>query len=213
MMHFVRRVALAAVLLLSLAPPARALDADTAQDFVQRLMRDAVGQLGGQNLTRDARAEILAGLLERYANTRETAGDLLGRFRGSTPEADQARFEKTFVAYILASWTDYLADLSPDLKLTIVRVEPQGDRILVHSLATSAGEAPIPVEWLLATGPDGRPYVADVGMAGVNVVRMMRADFTSVLFASAGRIDPLIAALQKKIDLAAQSRSAQAGRP
>src|SRR5207237_1179388 len=158
-----------------------------------------VGELAGRSLSREERADILAGLLERYANTRETAGDLLGRFRTSTAEDDQARFERTFVAYLLAAWTDYLADLSPRLTVSVTRIEPQGDRLLVYSTAGTPGEEPVPVEWTVAAAPDGRLYVADVGMGGVNVVRMMRADFTSVLFASGGRVDALIAALQKKI--------------
>jgi ABC-type transporter MlaC component len=212
MLKFVRRAAFGAFLLIFIMPPAHALDADAAKDFVQRLMRDAVAELAGRDLNREARSQVLVGLLERYANTRETSGDLLGRFRATTPDDDQVRFEKSFVAYLLATWTDYLADLSPGLTLTVSRVDVLGDRLLVQTLCNTPGEEPIPVEWTLGGGPDGRPYVADVGMGGVNVVRMMRADFTSVLFASGGKVDALIAALQKKTDLAAANRSAQNGR-
>jgi ABC-type transporter MlaC component len=190
--------------------PARALDATAATAFVERLMQDAVGELAGKSLSREERARVLAGLLERYADTKATADELLGRHLANTSDDDQVRFQKTFIEYILASWTDYLADMSPGQKLVVTRVEPQADRLRVHSLASVPGEEPLPVEWAVAATADGRPYVADVAMGGVSIVRMMRADFTSVLFANRGRVDGLIAALQKKIEFATASRRAEA---
>jgi len=196
--------------LLLIGSPARALDADTASAFVERLMKDAVGELAGKSLSREERAGVLAGLLERYADTKSTANELLGRHLANTSPDDQVRFQNTFVAYILATWTDYLADLSPGQKLVVTQVEPEADRLRVHSLASSPGEEPMPVDWSVGATPDGRPYVADVAMGGVGIVRMMRADFTSVLFANRGRVDGLIAALQKKIEFAAATRHAEA---
>ena len=196
--------------LLLTGSPARALDAATAGAFVERLMQDAVGELAGKPLSREERAGVLAGLLDRYADTKTTANELLGRHLANTSPDDQARFQTTFVAYILASWTDYLADMSPGQKLVVTQVEPEADRLRVHTLASTPGEDPMPVDWSVGTTPDGRPYVADVAMGGVGIVRMMRADFTSVLFANRGRVDGLIAALQKKIEFAAATRHAEA---
>jgi ABC-type transporter MlaC component len=190
--------------------PARALDAPTASAFVEQLMQDAVSELAGKSMSREDRAGVLARLLDRYADTKATADELLGRHLANTSEDDQARFRRTFVQYILASWTDYLADLSPGQKLVVTQVEPQADRLLIHTLASVPGEEPTPVEWSVAATADGRPYVADVAMGGVGIVRMMRADFTSVLFANRGRVDGLIAALQKKIEFAAATRHAEA---
>jgi ABC-type transporter MlaC component len=195
---------------LLIGSPALALDAATASAFVERLMQDAVSELAGKSMSREERAAVLAGLLERYADTKATADELLGRHLANASEDDQTRFQKTFVTYILASWTDYLADMSPGQKLVVTRVEPQADRLRVHSLASVPGEEPLPVEWSVAATADGRPYVAEVAMGGVGIVRMMRADFTSVLFANRGRVDGLIAALQKKIEFAAATRRAEA---
>src|SRR6185369_16290487 len=64
--------------------PARALDATAAGAFIERLMQDTVGELAGKSLSRDERAAVLAGLLERYADTKATADELLGRHLANT---------------------------------------------------------------------------------------------------------------------------------
>jgi ABC-type transporter MlaC component len=201
--------AVIAVFLMARAP-AQAVENDAASTFIQGLMTDAVAQLGGKRLTPTERAQAFAGLLDRYASIPATSDEVLGRYAADTPPADRARFQQTLLGYMLASWSDYLADLSPEQKLAVVRVEPQGERARVFSLVTVPAEEPVPVEWLVGSTPEGRPYVADVAMGGISIIRMMRADFTSVLYGTHGRVDGLIAALQKKIDVVTASRHAEA---
>ncbi|MBV8536173.1 MAG: ABC transporter substrate-binding protein, partial [Alphaproteobacteria bacterium] len=51
----------------------------------------------------------------------------------------------------------------------------------------------------VASTADGHPFIADVSVEGVSLVRVMRSDFSSVLFANAGRLDGLIAGMRQKI--------------
>src|SRR4051812_27859172 len=84
---------------LSIGSPARALDAPTAGAFIERLMQDAVAELAGKTMSREERATVFAGLLERYADTKAMADELLGRHLANTSEDDQQRFQTTFVEY------------------------------------------------------------------------------------------------------------------
>ena len=195
--------AVAAVLMLLPCAPARALDPTTASKLVDTATRDAFGALAGKTLSRVERIRVLTHLLDRYANLRRTSETLLGRSWMLASAADQERFQSTLFEYFVATWTDHLADVPSEETVVVMGAEPNGDQIIVHSLCTTPGEVGMPVDWSVREAADGQPFVADVSMEGVSLVRMMKADFTSVLFANAGRIDALIAAMRSKIEVAA----------
>jgi ABC-type transporter MlaC component len=193
--------AIVAVLVLPCAA-AQALDTTAASEFVGTATRDAFGALAGKTLPRAERVRILAHLLDHYANLRRTSEALLGRSWMLASAADQERFQNTLLEYFIAQWADHLVDIPAEQRVVVRGAEPQGDQIIVHSLCTSPGEDAMPVDWSVREA-DGKPFVADVSMEGISLVRMMRADFSSVLFANAGRIDALIAAMRSKIEVAA----------
>jgi ABC-type transporter MlaC component len=184
------------------AAPARAADAldqQHAADFVTGVIHDAFAALAGKTLSREERADVLATLIQHYANLERTSQDLLGRSWASASDSDQTLFRQTLLAYMLAVWSEPLGDVSPTEQITVTGAEPRGDRMVVKSLASSPGEQPTPVEWIVGTSPDDRLFVADVSVEGISLIRMMRSDFTSVLFANAGHLGGLIAGMQKKI--------------
>lgn len=184
--------------LMAIATPARAADAEDAAGFVDTVIHEAFSALAGQKLNREERTKILAGLLERYVNFEKTSQDLLGRSWAVASEADQATFRKTLFAYMLALWSAPMGDVSPGQAILVKSAEPRGEKFLVHSIAMSPGEDPTPVEWIVGSADD-RFFVSDVSIEGVSLIRVMKSDFTSVLFANSGRLGGLIAGMQKKI--------------
>jgi ABC-type transporter MlaC component len=183
----------------ALPASAQPVDAGSAGKFVTLMVDDFFGTFAGKKLSRDDRARYLDGLMQRFCNVQKTSEALLGRSWGRASETEQLQFQQTLLAYMLALWSSSMSEISPGSKITVIGAETKGDLAIVHSLATSPGDDPTPVEWLVGSSGDGRLFVADVNVSGISMIRVMKSDFTSVLFANAGRLGSLIAGMQKKI--------------
>lgn len=184
---------------LVIGTPARALEPDAAAAFVDQAVRDVYTTMAGKNLSREQRAAVLNSVIQRYANIEKTSEILIGPSWGNASTSDQTAFEQTLVAYMLALWSEPLGDISPGQKVSITSAVARGDKVLVASAATAPHEDPTYLEWTVASAPDGHPFIADVSVEGVSLIRVMKSDFSSVLFANAGRLDGLIAGMQRKI--------------
>ena len=179
--------------------PARALEPDAAAAFVDQAIHDVYTTMAGKKLSREQRVAVLNSVIQRYANIEKTSETLIGPSWGYAAASDQTAFEQTLVAYMLALWSEPLGDISPEQKVSITSAVAHGDKVLVESAATAPQEDPTYLEWTVATTPDGHPFIADVSVEGVSLVRVMKSDFSSVLFANSGRLDGLIAGMQRKI--------------
>lgn len=184
---------------LAMGTPARALEPDAAAAFVDQAIHDVYATMAGKNLSREERVAVLNSVIQRYANIEKTSETLTGPSWGHASAADQTAFEQTLVAYMLALWSEPLGDISPGQKVSITSSMARGDKVLVESAATAPHEDPTYLEWTVASTPDGHPFIADVSVEGVSLIRVMKSDFSSVLFANAGRLDGLIAGMQRKI--------------
>ena len=179
---------------------ARALDESAAGAFVETLMKDALTSFAGQH-PEPERRRIIERLIDRYVDMRQVSRDVLGRFWDTASAGDQARFQKTLLDYLLTTWFGDLDDLAPQQKVMVRTTRPVGgDRVLVHSIASELGEESTPVDWVIAGEADGRLAIVDVSVDNVSPLKTLRSEFTSFLYSNSGRIDALIAALQKKID-------------
>ncbi len=204
-----RRRVLASVLglavlpLLGVAKPALAVDPPTAVAFTQNMLDDLVRSVAGRKLTRAECSGVMSDLLARYVDLQGTSAALLGPAWQRMAEPDREYFVTTLLHYMTAIWSANLGELSPQRRFVVQHGEPLGSRMVVHAVTTAPGDDPVPLEFQLVTGPDGQPRLADMAFAGISVVRMLRADFNSVLFANSGRVEALLAAMKKKVELAA----------
>jgi len=127
---------------------------------------------------------------------------LIGRFWARATPEDQAKFQSLFVDYMLSGLAgDMLTDFDSEPHFRIRGAQRTGDRILVQSISQDPGEDPLPVDWVIGVGRDGRPAVIlDVMVEGVSPLKVMKEEFTSFMYSNSGRLDALIVVLQKKID-------------
>jgi len=178
---------------------ARAVQPDEAAALVDSAIQDVYTAMAGKNLSREQRVAVLDSMIHRYANIEKTSETLIGPTWNSASSSDQAAFQQTLVAYMLALWSEPMGDITPGQKISITSSVAHGDKVLVESAATAPHEDPTYLEWTVASAADGHPFIADVSVEGVSLVRVMKSDFTSVLFANAGHLDGLIAGMQRKI--------------
>jgi phospholipid transport system substrate-binding protein len=189
--------------MLLVAPsPARALDEPSAVAFVEEVIREAFKALSPKELNPDQRREIVRDLVHRYADVAQVSEGLIGRFWARATPEDQAKFQGIFVDYMLSGMAgDMLTDIGPEPHIRIKGAQRSGERVLVNSIAQDPGEDPLPVDWVIGTGRDGRAAVVlDVMVEGVSPLKVMKEEFTSFMYSNAGHLDALNVVLQKKID-------------
>jgi len=184
---------------LAIGTSAHAVQPDEAAAFVDSAIHDVYDAMAGKSLSHEQRVAVLDSMIHRYANLEKTSETLIGPSWDNASASDQSAFQQTLVAYMLALWSEPLGDISPGQRISITGSVAHGDNVLVESAATAPREDPTYLEWTVASAPDGHPFIADVSVEGVSLVRVMKSDFTSVLFANAGRLDGLIAGMQRKI--------------
>ena len=175
---------------------AHALDAPAASALVMQASGDAVAALTARDLTTEQRADAVRALITRYSNEEELAAETLGRAWLSASTDEKSRFEARFVDYIVAVCTGMMKETPPAMRVVVKDTEPHGKLFVVHSVVL-VGNDPTPVDWSVGASADGRPFLADVSAEGVGLIRTMSSDFRAVLFANAGRIDALMAAMDK----------------
>lgn len=178
---------------------ARAVQPDEAAAFVDSAIQDVYTAMAGKHLSHEERVAILDSMIHRYTNIEKMSETLIGSSWGRASSSDQAAFEHTLVAYMLALWSDPMGDITPGQKVSITHSVAHGDKVLVESAAAAPHEDPTYIEWTVASAADGHPFIADVSVEGVSLVRVMKSDFSAVLFANSGHLDGLIAGMQRKI--------------
>jgi ABC-type transporter MlaC component len=178
---------------------AHAVQPDEAAAFVDSAIQDVYTAMAGKKLSHEQRVAVLNSTIQRYANVEKMSETLIGASWKTASSLDQAAFQQTLVAYMLALWSDPMGDITPGQKISITSSVAHGDKVLVESAASAPHEDPTYLEWTVSSTADGRPFIADVSVEGVSLVRVLKSDFSSVLFANAGRLDGLIAGMRQKI--------------
>lgn len=184
---------------------AQAVDRDAASALIGEVTHEAVASLTAKGLSGEERAQAVRDLITRYSSAEKLSEEILGRAWATASAEERARFESSFVEYVVALCAGMLRDMSPETKILVSGAEARGDLVLVHSVVTAGDADRTPVDWSVASTTDGRLVLADVSTEGVSLIRTMRSDFRAVLFANAGRIEALLAAMHHKMKLAANT--------
>ncbi|WP_231848960.1 MlaC/ttg2D family ABC transporter substrate-binding protein [Paramagnetospirillum magneticum] len=192
---------------------AAAADVEMGRKTVQSAVDEGIATFVGKKLPLPERASRLDGLLRRYVDPSMLSASLLGRYWGKISEDEQKAFTELFVRYLVTSYVGILGRAEPGTTLKVTSGTDLGGRVKVQSVAmlpSQPGE-PIPVEWEVANAPDGHPVIMDLTAQGVSLIRAMKDDFASVLRSSGGKVQPLMEALQRKIESNEKENAALAG--
>lgn len=194
LLFFVASAASSAAAAASDVPPA------AATEFVSTAFAAAIADFGGKTFSRRDRGDLFRREILRLSDPRPVSAAVLGRYWERLPDAKRAEFERLLVDYVVAVWSESLSDISTTTRMEHRGSEDVGDRVVVHTVVAEPDDpAPSPVDWTVASGPDGKLVLVDVAADGVSVVRTMRADFAAVLRANDGNIDALFDAMRRKI--------------
>lgn len=177
---------------------ALALDADAGKRHVTALIDEALHSFDGK-MSREEKSATLKRLIGKYGDVRTSAQDVLGRYWSRVTPEQQEKFTALLLDYAIGSWVDEFGDMPAEQRIDFVAVEPQANgRTLFRSVAVNAQQS-TPVDWILAEGGDGRLAIVDVAVEGVSIIKAMGSDFTAIIRANGGKIDPLFEAMEGKI--------------
>lgn len=190
---------LVTMLIASASPASVAADAEMPDQVVTAAAQDVMQRFAGRHLTQDDCVAGLNALIESYADLGLTTGQILGRHWVKADDTQKAELIKLVHDYLIGSWSGHLNDVPADQHIDIVGSEAGDDnRTIVHSiLVTPDGD--IAVDWTVDHTTTGRDVISDIKVEGVSMVQTLRADFTAVIRANDGKIQPLIDALRSKI--------------
>jgi ABC-type transporter MlaC component len=185
------------------AGSAQAADVAAAQALVESALNEGVGTFAsGRTYPLEERTRLLDGLLRRHTEPSLLSAAVLGRFWGKLAPEEQAAFSERLLQFLVSSYVGMLTEAESGITFRVGAGEDLGNRVRVPAEVTRSipGAVPSPVGWEVAFTPEGRPGIVDLTADGVSLIRAMREDFGSVLRASGGKIEPLMEALQRKID-------------
>jgi len=162
-------------------------------------VNDVMVRFGGKHLSQDECVTGLAALIDRYGDLTMTTGRILGYHWAKADETQKNDLIKLVRDYLIGSWAGHLNDVPSDQHFDIVSTEGGDDnRSIVHSVMPTA-DGDVPVDWTIDRLASGRLVITDIKVDGVSMVQTLHGDFTAVIRANDGKIQPLIDALRSKI--------------
>jgi phospholipid transport system substrate-binding protein len=190
-------------LVLCLAVPAPSVaqtTPDAAQTFIQSLASQAISTVAERQISDGERNERFRRLFVASFDLPEISRFVLARYwRTATPE-QQAEFIKLFEEMQVLNWTQRFKDYKGE-NLEVTGSAKDSDRTYsVESVLNHPPAAPMPVQWHVRAGDDGKLRVTDIVVEGVSMAITQRSDYNSLLQGNGGKLDQLFSALRTKID-------------
>lgn len=181
---------------------AAATELATAKKTVQAAIDDGITTFSGKTYPLAERSRLLEGLLRRYTDPSLLSSIILGRHWKKIAPAEQASFSELFMRFLVSSYAGQLVDVPTGQIIEVGEPEnSSGGRVKVPCVALPLTNtaSPTPVEWEVTDDASGRPVIVNITVEGVSLIRAMQDDFGSVLRSNGGKIEPLVAALERKI--------------
>lgn len=125
---------------------------------------------------------------------------VLGRhWNAAVKEGKDAQFLKLFEEVVVLTWSTRFKDYAATVNHKVIGSDPDGDKgVLVRSVVAREAQAPVNLTWRVRQG-DGEFKAVDLMVEGTAMAITYRSEYASVMQASGGKIDGLLAALQRKI--------------
>jgi len=121
----------------------------------------------------------------------------LGTYWDQASEQQRARFLAAVEASEARAYSERLGRHA-GYSVTIIQVKPRAEGSwLVASRLNQQGGSPIAVEWEVHQSERGL-RVGDVRVEGISLALIMRTDYSAVILANAGQVEPLVRKLEAR---------------
>jgi phospholipid transport system substrate-binding protein len=217
----IRRLALAAILLIGYAPmPALAAPPAAAQNheqslatpvgkFIQQLGDQAIAVIADKNLNQDQRTDKFRDMLSTSFDLPTIGRFVIGRSWNAASPGQQQEYMKLFESLVIKTYSDRFALYTGEgFQVTAVRPESEKDSIVNSEITHPDGSEPTSVDWRVRN-KDGKLGIIDVVVEGVSLSVTQRQEYASIIQHDGGKLDGLLALMRKQL----QSPNPPSGSP
>ncbi len=197
---FVRRsapFALVALLLVTLAPAARAAD-EEATEFIQTLGDEFVAVLADKELPAERRIEEFRRLFIEGFDVKTISRFALGRYWRRASKSQRLEYSRLFSDYMVTTYSARLGQYSGE-KIVVGETRNDGKRdSIVSSKIVRPKGKPVRLDWRLRRRDESYKIV-DVVIEGVSMAITQRDAFASVIRRGGGKVESLLEELRSKV--------------
>jgi phospholipid transport system substrate-binding protein len=158
---------------------AQARQLDPAGQFIDQLADQAFAVLREKQPRPAVRAKFRQMLRENFM-VAEIGDRLIRRHRAQITPAQLIAYRAAFPDYVINTYADRLYDYA-NADLKVIRTIPRGQMVDVMTRITKPGISPIDSTWSVRRLPNGKYQIANLTVAGVNLVLTQEADFSSYI--------------------------------
>lgn len=191
-----RRLAGLTMAIVALLPfAARADDADLAEKFIDKLLKDLSAVVNGGKPV-DTQKAAMRQIVFDAVDVDGVARFCLGRFwRTATPQ-QQKDYTEIFRNVMVSNITGKVGEYQ-GVSFTVGKAQMRAEEIAVASIVNRPGNAPNKVDWLVAVTA-GKLKVIDVIAEGTSLRLTQRSDYGAFLGRNNNDVQALINALKKQ---------------
>lgn len=169
----------------------------TAADHIASLSQNAITVLGDSQLTEAQKADELHALFVDGFDIKTLSRTVLGRHWRRADDSQRAAYMQAFERYVVKTYVRRLSQLD-ELAVEIKGSRAIDDRdSMVSTVFAGPDGRSLKIDWRVRER-DGSFRIIDVVVENVSMAVTQRAEFASLIRSNGGRLDVLIAALEKK---------------
>lgn len=186
--------------LLIFAMPSPVLGSDAvskgAENFISGVANRGIEFLSNETLSQEKRQKSFRNLLNDSFDMQTIARFSIGRYWNQASEEQKKRYLELFTEMVVDVYSRRFDEYAGQM------IEVSGSRatgasdILVQSKIISPSGPDVDVDWRVRY-KDGRYKIIDVVIEGVSMAVTQRSDFASVIQRGGGRVEVLLAHLEK----------------
>jgi phospholipid transport system substrate-binding protein len=177
------------------ATTARADDAATARQFINKLLQELISVVNGAGGADQKRA-ALQQLIDGSVDVPGVARFCLGRFWNQASPPQRTEYVALFRKVLMTNVTGRVGEYS-GVSFAMGNSQARDGGIAVSTTVTRPRNAPNQVDWIVAMA-GGQPKVIDVVAEGTSLRLTQRSDYASFLGQHNGDVAALIAAMKRQ---------------
>lgn len=170
-----------------------------AQNFVQSMAERGIEFLSDPTLTNAQKREHFENLLEDSFDIPTIGKYVLGQHWRTANEKQRQEYQKLFRQAILDLYTNRFSEYSGQ-SVVVASSRPHGKRDIMvksHIISKNDNAPKIEVEWRVRY-KNGEYKIIDIYVEQVSMAITQRSDFSSVIQRGGGKLDVLLAHLEKE---------------
>lgn len=163
-----------------------------AEKFIDSMANRAIGFLGNESLSADAKKKEFRSLLRANFDMKTLGRFALGRYWTTASPAQRDEYQKLFEAMIVDVYSSRFSEYKgQDLEVRSSRMDGEKDVNVTSFVVDKNSGQDIQVDWRVRY-KDGSYRVVDVIVEGVSMAVTQRSDFSAVIQRGGGEVAVLI---------------------